>query len=122
MKDKIAELISQARDCPNCDNSGFTVVQVGCKQYVTRDMAMDACEPSMEGMEIGDDEFEQEQCQWCYETPESKFNALQAILDLIAKELDEVINDNAKKNGNVVPTRHIHDGLGEDIKHKLGVE
>jgi len=61
-------------DCSNCDNQGFTVKQTSEKQYVTKDMATDACEPEMEGQLYSDDEFEQEQCQWCYEFPISKFN------------------------------------------------
>lgn len=53
--------------CPNCDGSGAVMRQVSCRQYVSRDMAMDAGDLSMEGALYCDDEFEPEQCQWCYE-------------------------------------------------------
>jgi len=67
----------------------------------------------------GEDEYGDDQSE---ERREYADKSAQAILDLIAKELDEVINDNAKKNGNAVPARHIHDGLGKDIKQSMGVE
>lgn len=43
-------------DCPNCeDNQGFTI-----EAYPSRYFA--------------GDEYIQQQCEWCYETPNSKFN------------------------------------------------
>ena len=53
--------------CPNCDGSGAVQVQTQSRQYVSREMAMDAQCPEMEGSLYSDDEFEVEQCQWCYE-------------------------------------------------------
>ncbi len=53
--------------CPNCDGSGSTLHQVSSRQYVSRDMAMDAGMPEQEGSLYSDDEWEQEQCQWCAE-------------------------------------------------------
>jgi DnaJ-class molecular chaperone len=53
--------------CPNCDGSGSTAVQTSSRQFVTRDMASDACCPEMEGSLYSDDEWEQQQCQWCDE-------------------------------------------------------
>ena len=40
---------------------------------------------SLEGSLYSDDEFEQEQCQWCYEMPYSKFNSIQAIEQYVTK-------------------------------------
>ncbi|MFA7218944.1 MAG: hypothetical protein WC119_00265 [Synergistaceae bacterium] len=56
--------------CPNCDGSGAIPVQTCARQYVTHDMAMDACCPEMEGSLYCDDEWEATQCQWCYEKDE----------------------------------------------------
>ena len=81
LEQDIQELIGSAQDCPNCDNSGFTVVQTGVQQFVTRDMALDAGDESLEGQVYSEDEFEQEQCQWCYEIENSKFNLARNIAD-----------------------------------------
>ncbi len=53
--------------CPNCDGSGCIARQVSSRQYVTRDMAIDAGDESLEGSLYSEDEWEQEQCQWCDE-------------------------------------------------------
>ena len=53
--------------CPNCDGSGSTARQVSSRQYVTREMAIDGGDPDLEGSLYSDDEWEQEQCQWCFE-------------------------------------------------------
>ena len=53
--------------CPCCDGSGSIAVQTSSRQLVTREMAMDAGEPAMEGSLYSDDEWEQQQCQWCDE-------------------------------------------------------
>lgn len=57
-------------NCPNCDGSGAIQHQVSSKEYVTRSMAMDAGDPELEGSLYSDDDFEIEQCQWCYERDE----------------------------------------------------
>lgn len=49
--------------CPNCDGSGAT--QKGERRLITRDMAMDAGCPEMEGSVHSEPEIEQ--CQWCDE-------------------------------------------------------
>ena len=87
MSENVCQLVKErlekiADDCPNCDNSGFTVVQTSERRYVTRDMASDACDMSLEGTLYSDDEFEQEQCQWCYETKNSRFNINTLITEL----------------------------------------
>ena len=51
--------------CPNCDGSGSKPVPLG-EHFVSHEMAMDACDPSMEGASMGI-EWGQEQCQWCDE-------------------------------------------------------
>ncbi len=84
-KDKIIEQFGE--ECPNngCNNQGYIVVQTNERQYITRDMASDACDMSLEGQEIGEDEFEQEQCEFCYRNKKSKFN-LRQMLELKEKE------------------------------------
>ena len=72
----VERLLAQGKECPNqdCNNQGFTVKQISERHYITQDMALDACEPQMEGQLYSDDEFEQEQCEFCYREPLSKFN------------------------------------------------
>lgn len=61
------EALLAAAKCPNCDGSGSIAVQTGSRQCVTRDMASDAGDLSMEGSPYSDEAWEQQQCQWCYE-------------------------------------------------------
>jgi len=68
--DKLQGLLSVAK-CPNCDGSGCIAHKVSNREYVTRDMASDACDPSLEGSLYSDDEWEQEQCQWCDEVKQA---------------------------------------------------
>lgn len=53
--------------CPNCDGSGAIPHQVSRREYVSRDMALDAGDPSLEGSLCSEEQWESEQCQWCYE-------------------------------------------------------
>ncbi len=53
--------------CPNCDGCGFTVELRGHTEYVSRDMARDAGDLSLEGSVYSQPEPEQVQCQWCAE-------------------------------------------------------
>lgn len=68
-----AHVLQNAREllrvaiCPECDGSGAKQVQTSSRQYVTREMAMDAGDRSMEGSLYSDDAFEVQQCQWCDE-------------------------------------------------------
>lgn len=64
-----AELVEalKAAKCPNCDGSGVIARQVSSKSYVTRDMAIDAGDRSLEGSIFSKDDFEFEECQWCDE-------------------------------------------------------
>lgn len=66
LRERLAGLLRAAK-CPNCDGSGGIAVQIRGRQYVTREMAMDAGDPSMEGSIYSDDEHEQQPCQWCEE-------------------------------------------------------
>ncbi len=63
---ELRALLKMAK-CPNCDGSGCIAHKVSSRQYVTRDMAIDAGDESLEGSLYSDDEWEQEQCQWCDE-------------------------------------------------------
>jgi hypothetical protein len=63
---RAVELLKVAK-CPCCDGSGAIAAQIRSRQVVTREMALDAGEPSMEGSLYSDDEWEQQQCQWCDE-------------------------------------------------------
>lgn len=47
--------LSTGLDCPNCDNVGYTPHQTS------------------------DNDWEQEQCEFCYEVPESVFNRMLAL-------------------------------------------
>lgn len=49
--------------CPNCDGLGVIPVQTRVRQYVTREMALDACDPSLEGSLYSDDEWEAQPCE-----------------------------------------------------------
>jgi len=62
----IINLLNNAK-CPNCDGSGAILVQVREREYITREMAMDAGCPEMEGSLYSDDEWDYEQCPWCFE-------------------------------------------------------
>lgn len=67
--DLLADAIALLRvaKCPNCDGSGAIQKQTSSRQLVTREMAMDAGNPEMEGLLYSDDKLELEQCQWCDE-------------------------------------------------------
>jgi len=54
-------------NCPNCDGSGVIQRQTSSREYVTRSMALDAGDSELEGSLYSDDDFEIEQCQWCFE-------------------------------------------------------
>lgn len=62
----IGSLLKIAK-CPNCDGSGMTSRQISERTFVTREMAMDAGDPSLEGHLFTDDEWVFEQCHWCHE-------------------------------------------------------
>lgn len=67
MEREIILNLLRAAVCPECDGSGAKQVQTGFREYVTREMALDAGDASIEGSLYNDDTFEVEQCQWCYE-------------------------------------------------------
>jgi len=64
----IRELVDFAKlnNCPDCDGSGVIVSKGYDRRYVTRDMALDACDPSLEGTLYTEEQHQQEQCQWCF--------------------------------------------------------
>lgn len=64
--ERLKGLLRHAK-CPNCDGSGCIPRQVSSRQYATREMAIDAGDESLEGSLYSDDQWEAEQCQWCYE-------------------------------------------------------
>lgn len=63
---RLKDLLKHAK-CPNCDGSGVIPHQIASREYVTRDMALDAGQPELEGSLYQDEQWEPEQCQWCYE-------------------------------------------------------
>jgi len=83
LKKEKAELVGVleeiADDCPNCDNVGYTVHQVSGRGYATRDMAIDAGDINLQGEPYSNDEWEQEQCEFCYTVKNSRFNIEQAL-------------------------------------------
>ncbi len=63
----LAELIGllKAAHCPNCDGSGVIYGHPGHTEYVTRNMAHDAGDLSLEGSIYRQLEPEIDQCEWC---------------------------------------------------------
>ena len=62
------EDLRNSEDCPNCPNIGYTVKSVSTH-------ACDGTEESCQ-MNCPVESQEQEQCQFCYENPKSRFKAL----------------------------------------------
>jgi len=64
---------NQWEDCSDCPNQGWYLRQTSVRSYVTRDMALDAQIPELEGSLYTDDEWEQEQCEFCWTNSKSVF-------------------------------------------------
>jgi len=64
--DILLNLLIEAK-CPNCDGSGVIVSHLTTNQYVTRDMAIDAGDKSLEGSLYSKGDCDIEPCQWCDE-------------------------------------------------------
>ena len=64
--EKLVSLLKMAV-CPNCDGSGAIPHQVSSREYVTKDIAIDAGDPALEGALYSGEDWEAEQCQWCDE-------------------------------------------------------
>jgi hypothetical protein len=62
-----AEGLIAVAKCPECDGSGTGVREVGDTEYVSREMALDAGDASMEGSIYRMPEIETFQCRWCDE-------------------------------------------------------
>ncbi len=61
-------------DCPNCPDQGWYSREHRHIVTITRDMAMDAGDPSMEGTQWDwGPEYDQEQCEFCWTNPKSVF-------------------------------------------------
>lgn len=86
--ERIKDIINQAEDCPYCPNQGwYTEGEYRPKQYVTKDMALDVGDLSLEGSIYCEEQYpEQIQCEFCYTNPKSKFNLAQAIDELISED------------------------------------
>ena len=63
---------SDWEDCPNCPNDGC-YMEGGGVDYVTADMASDACMPEIEGERI-EQEPDCVQCEFCWTNPKSVFH------------------------------------------------
>lgn len=68
--DRLAGLLSIA-ECPACDGSGVIVGESHPTEYVSREMALDAGDPSLEGSIYRTGDAEVSQCQWCDERKQS---------------------------------------------------
>ena len=69
--DRLQPLNSVIQICPYCGGAGCTYDQVPTYGLVTKDMASDACDPSLEGCTIQTGfEDVQEPCQMCNGTGE----------------------------------------------------
>ena len=68
--ERLREALKIAK-CPNCDGSGTIAKQTRQREYVSRSMALDAGDPSLEGLLCCEDEWDFEQCQWCHEKEEA---------------------------------------------------
>ena len=53
--------------CPECDGSGVKCIGLHPVEYVSRDMARDAGDLTLEGSVYRQEEPEWAQCQWCAE-------------------------------------------------------
>lgn len=51
--------MAEEKECPNCGGTGMEIIG---EHFVSRDMALDACEPSMEGMHHS---YEEAPCSEC---------------------------------------------------------
>jgi hypothetical protein len=67
MSDLVADLRSllAVAICPQCDGSGTIVDGIGYTEYVSRDMAIDAGDRSLEGSVYRHKEPEIYECEWC---------------------------------------------------------
>lgn len=71
------ERLLQDAKCPECDGSGGVSVPIG-EHFVSREMALDAFCPEMEGSSSGI-EYEHRACQWCHERNE-QLTCLRAVM------------------------------------------
>jgi len=85
--ERLREIIDKAEDCPDCDNSG-----VGRLREII-DKAEDCTNCDNSGVscrgQYSNDEFEIEQCYFCYTNPNSKFNIPEAISAHVRACLEE---------------------------------
>ena len=72
----LLNLLNESK-CPNCDGSGIIVHHITENQYVTRDMAIDAGNKSLEGSLYSKGDCDIEPCQWCDE----KHKILSALME-----------------------------------------
>ena len=55
----------KASYCPGCDGSGVIARKVSDEVRVTRDMAIDGGDESLEGQVYSEEQWDYEPCQWC---------------------------------------------------------
>ena len=60
-------------NCPNCNDEGGYPVQVRGMSRATKEMASDAGNPNLEGMQLDVDDWELEQCEFCWTNPTSVY-------------------------------------------------
>lgn len=64
----------EGADCPNCDNSGCVVVMVTGSTAGCCGNALSDGSCCGNAVEVPCEEQEQQQCEWCYTVPWSRFN------------------------------------------------
>jgi hypothetical protein len=67
MSDLLSDLraLLETAICPQCDGGGVIVEGTGYTEYVSRDMAIDAGDRSLEGSVYRHKDPEVYQCEWC---------------------------------------------------------
>ena len=81
-REALAKVIGEVQSCPNpdCGDKGWYVGETTTREYVTRDMALDAGDKTLEGSVYREAEQEQVQCEFCYTNSLSKFNLADHII------------------------------------------
>ncbi len=88
-REALARVLSEVQSCPNpdCGDKGWYVGETTKREYVTRDMALDAGDKTLEGIVYREAQQEQVQCEFCYTNSLSKFNLDDHIISTMPTRL-----------------------------------